>query len=189
MSFKGKATLTTFVTTGFLVFTTFSAYAQTTGTPSSNGNSAKVQAYCQKVTSNITQRISTANAGLAKRQDYATKRKANLQTRIQSLQSRGADVTKLQADNQQFGALLDKWITDFQTYISDLQATQSLTCGKAQGKFVAAVKAANAQMKIVRQDNGAIQDFYKNMFASDFQAARQSITGNKTNNSGGSTTK
>ena len=132
--------------------------------------------------------ITNSQSRLQKRQTEMTNRNANIQKRIQNLGSKGADVTKLQADAQQLVTLQNQWVSDYQKYISLLQATQTFTCGDSQGKFKAAVQAARDQLKVVRQDNQNIKTFNQQTLQPDFQTARQSVKGKKANPSGSTTT-
>ena len=128
--------------------------------------------------------ITNSQARLQKRQTEMTNRNANVQKRIQNLGSKGADTTKLSSDAGQLATLLNQWVSDYQKYITLLQATQSFTCGDSQGKFKAAAQAARDQLKVVRQDNQNIKTFSQQTLQPDFQAARQSVKGKKANPSG-----
>lgn len=163
-----------FVNTGLVL-----AQQSSPASVSSSSPNANLQQRCQTITAKISTMITNSQARLQKRQSSASTRTSNVQKRIQNLQSRGADITKLQSDVQQLTTLLNQWISDYQLYITKLQATQSFTCGDSQGKFKQAVQDARNQLKVVRQDGENLKSFTQGTLQPDFQTARQSVKGKK----------
>ncbi len=164
-----------------LLLVTLSAYfilVQSVSAQSVTPNTArktKTQVWCNKIVPNIQTQITNGSTTLAKRQQWVATRKQKLQDRINKLQSMGANVTQLTTDYQTFSGMMDKWIKDFQTVITDFQATQQYTCGDAQGKFVQALKTARQQMQIVKQDGQSMETFWKNTLRPDFLTAIQQV--------------
>ncbi len=128
---------------------------------------------CQKVTARINGAVTSAQARIQARQRFAAGRKSHVQDRIQKLQARGADVTKLQADFQQFSALFDTWLADYQKYITLLQAAQNFNCGTSKGQLKTALQQVQNQHAVVRKDREAIKTFYQNTLKPDFKTIRE----------------
>ncbi len=144
---------------------------QTTLTPTPTSTT---QQKCQIITARISAMITNANKRLQQRQSGASTRAAAIQKSIQNLQAKGVDVSKLQADLTQLTTLLNQSVTDFQLYITKLQATQNFTCGDAQGQFKQALIAARTQLQVVRQDNKTIMQFITGTLMKDLQVLRPS---------------
>lgn len=161
-----KIILSIFLVITLLFSVSASAVAQSV-TPTSK-RAERIQDRCGKVTTEIQTRITNAGNNLIKRQAWVSERKQKLQNRINKLKNEGADVTQLTTSFQTFSAMMDKWITDFQTAIADLKATQQFTCGDAHGKFVKALKTAREQFKIVEEDGDGIRLFWKKTLKHDF---------------------
>ncbi len=147
-------------------------------TPSSK-RMVKTQAACDKATERINQFLSESSPSLTKRQSYAANRKANIQKRIDNLAAKGADVSKLKTDFQQYIILLDKWVTDYNILITNFKLAQNFKCQESKTQFKDAVKTAQDQRKILREDREAIRKFYVNTLKPDFQAAIQALKNSK----------
>lgn len=158
---------------GWLTLGAFAAAAQTaSATP-------KTQAWCQKTVPKISSILSGSSSNLAKRQAWVATRKQKIQERINKFKQQGLDVSKVTADFQTFSGQLDKWLTDYQTFITNLQATQQFSCGQAKGQFAAAVKTARSQRQVVKQDRDTFRDFYNQTLWADFQTLRQQAKAKK----------
>lgn len=131
--------------------------------------------YCQRATKAISSILSGANSRLAKRQKYVNDRKSNIQSRINDLKSKGADVVRLQNDAQQFYGLLDQWYSDYQKYTYLIQQTQNYTCGVDDGRFNEAVQAARSQLEIINQDSIGFKSYYQNTLNNDFAVSRKTV--------------
>lgn len=168
---KTKLFIGSGVIVGFFVLASL-AFAQS---PSKADRMERSQNACEKVTAALNGRVTSANARISARESFATKMKDQVQKHIQQVQSKGADVTKLQSDATALTTLLDKWLVDYKTYVADLQAAQKLNCGTSQGQFKTALQTAKTAHKMVKQDRDAIKDFFKNTLKPDFKKARQSV--------------
>lgn len=153
-----------------------SVFAQAPNSSKAN----RVAADCQKVTAALNGRTTSAAARIAARNAYVARRKSQVQDRIQKLQARGADTTKLSADAMQYATLLDKWLADYKTYIVDLQSAQNINCDTARAQFKVALQTARNAHTVVNQDRTAVQNSF-NTLNSDFKSAVQSVKNMKGN--------
>lgn len=146
-------------------------------TPSSTNQatSNRIQVWCSKTVPRIAVLLTNSTNSLPKRQQFVATRKQNLQNRINKLQQRGANVTQLTADFNIYSGMMDKWVADFQIYISDLQAVQQYDCGTSKGAFANAIKIANTAHKQIGVDLRAFRSYYKNTLMVDFKTARQTV--------------
>src|SRR5689334_20079126 len=94
----------------FSVIITLLFAAPTVLAQSSSPKGAKNSARCEKITTSIQTRITNGQTQITNRTDFATKRKTEVADRIQKLQQKGADVTKLQSDQTQLSTLFDTWV-------------------------------------------------------------------------------
>lgn len=142
---------------------------------SASSSAGKTQRWCQRIVPRINGLVNNSSIILANRQNWVTRRKTNLQNRINKYSSKGLDVTKLTADFKTYSGMLDQWISDYQTLIADLKASQQFTCGNSDGQFASAVKTANTQQKTVKADRRAFQSFFTSTLKLDFQTLAQQL--------------
>lgn len=156
-----------------ILLATSLAFAQS---PSNGSKRAeRVEDRCEKVTAALNGRVTSAQARISARETFVANRKTQLNNLISRLQSKGADVSKLQSDATQFASLLDKWLSDYKVYVADLQAAQAIPCGTSQGQFKAALQTARTAHQTVLADRKALQDFVKNTLRVDIKAARATV--------------
>lgn len=100
----------------------------------------------------------------------------NLQTRLDAfdlkIKAKGYDTTMLEADI----AVLKQKVTDFKTLVADantqLQQTQTYTCGQSQGQFVKSLALARQKIRLTHQKALEIRTFYRDVIRVDLVALK-----------------
>jgi DNA repair exonuclease SbcCD ATPase subunit len=107
-------------------------------------------------------------------QEYQNAKK-KLEEVITRLKTAGANVTKLEADLVELDKLIKKAADDYTAYIAALKDTKNYACGKSEGAYANALKAAQEKLKTARLSLLAIRNYYQSTIRPDIQAAKSSL--------------
>lgn len=97
---------------------------------------------------------------------------AKLKEISQKLKDRGCDTSKLEADYQNLGTQLQAWTTDYNTFINLLNEAKTLACGESEGAYKDKVRQAREQLKVVREREMGIINFYNETIKPDVEALK-----------------
>jgi DNA repair exonuclease SbcCD ATPase subunit len=101
--------------------------------------------------------------------------KKKLEEVIARLKTAGANVTKLEADLVQLNTLIQKASDDYAAYITALKDTKNYACGKSEGAYANALKAAQEKLKTARLSLLEVRNYYQSTIRPDIQAAKASL--------------
>lgn len=107
-------------------------------------------------------------------QDYQNTKK-KLEEVIARLKTNGANVTKLEADLVELDKLIKKAADDYTTYITALKDTKNYACGRSEGAYANALKAAQEKLQTARLSLLAVRTYYQSTIRPDIQAAKTSL--------------
>jgi len=142
-----------------------------------NQNKVKNVANCTAVEGNVTKRMTSFENGRAKKFEQYERMQTKVAALIVRLETDGYDVTQIQIDKVTLDQKIEKFETDYTTYLSQLGETKTYTCGKTEGEFKAKLGIARDQLAIVRADANAIRTFWTATLKPEILAASiQTIT-------------
>jgi hypothetical protein len=98
-----------------------------------------------------------------------------LQNLTARIESRGYNVSTLQADQVILDTKIAKFQEDYSVFIDKLENTRNFTCGHSEGQFQSALNESKAQLKIVKADAEDIQQFFKTTIKQDVQTIQNQI--------------
>jgi hypothetical protein len=158
------------------------AMATASGVTVTAAQQAAVSQRCQRITSNIANRIT-----------IATQRQQRLATDHQTIETHwgnvvtragvaGVSATGLQADLTTYTADAATAASDSQAYLGDLSATQNSTCGQSKGAFAAAVTTARTAFATWRTEETTLHNLRVSTNNGDLKTVLQQLGSKKTTN-------
>ncbi len=139
-----------------------------------------VENRCQRVTTRVDNVNNRLTGSENIRQNRHQKVIDRLNTIIAKVEAAGLDVSKLKSDLTELTAKRDTWQAEYTELLEKLAATKQFACGNSEGQFVAAVKAARDQRKVMHQANLDFWSYVRNTVKPDIKAIRSQL---KSNNS------
>jgi hypothetical protein len=133
---------------------------------------AKAVDKCETIVTNVNKRITNFENNKVRHINQYKSTQAKITALVDKLEAKGYDVTQLRTDLVTYNQNVAKFGTDYATYIADLQATSSYTCGKSAGEFRAKLAISRAELKVVHDDAVAIRTFWATTVKPNIEALR-----------------
>ena len=144
-----------------------SAGAVSTSTPVAGSVTA-----CQAKETALTTKITNFETVKTKHITAYTNIKTRLTTVALMLDALNIDSTKIKADTTALDTKITQLTTDYTTYNTQLQQTQTYTCGKSNGEFRTSLTQSRADLLVVRTDITGIQTYINSTIKTDLQSLK-----------------
>jgi hypothetical protein len=122
---------------------------------------------CEKVMTAVDASIAKFNDTKDKHISLYNNMKDKLAKIEAKLKEGGKDTTKLVADQKALDEKITKLASDYSTYITKLESSKDLACGKSDVPFKIALKDTKQLLEGVRKDAMDIRDYYKTTIYAD----------------------
>lgn len=130
---------------------------------------------CKLIEANVETKTSRFDSNKAMHQEQYTQMKERLNNLVTQLKAKGLDTTKLETDVATLNTKTDKFVTDYEAYITKLKDTKAYACGHSDGEFRSALQLARTAILPVRQDVIDIRSFYQTTIRPDLIALRTQL--------------
>jgi len=157
-------------------------FAQSTTTQAERAALAvsKVLDKCQTVEARINNKVTGFKQNKVQHIDSYNKTKARISALLTKLEGEGYDVDAVRADVVTYDSMIQKFATDYASFINVLGQTQQFTCGKSAGEFKAQLAAARTQLKAIHDDNVALRTYWASTLKPEILAIKSQVKASAT---------
>ena len=134
---------------------------------------------CKNIENKIANRINRYENNRQMLRTVYTNMKARLTRLVERLKAAGADTTKLEADLAILTTKTEKRKTDYATFMTTLQDSQTFACGKSEGEFKGKIEEARKVPEIIKADREDIKNFFETVIKADLKAIRETLAAQK----------
>jgi len=156
-----KVMLSIFVSSMILLtlLTFASADVNDSSNMSSNGSYVEhnYSIICTHINQSVTARINAFENGNVERIKAFNSMESSVQAMINNASARGVDVTNLTLQYNDLKSKIDKFNSDYATFISKLEGLSNYTCGSSEGQFRSALNDAKLSLPLLSEDAKAIR--------------------------------
>jgi len=130
---------------------------------------------CDNLESRIDIRITRYENNAARHKAVHQRVRDKVKAIIDKLDAKGIDTTKLKSDLKELDIKIQKFATDYSSYIEALKATKNYACGESEGQFVKALSDANKYLSTLQRDSLDIRSYYQKTIRADIAAIRDQL--------------
>jgi len=146
-----------------------------------NNRDQKIDERCKRIESKIEERKNRFEEGKTRRINAYDNMLVRIEKLAEKLKAKGYDVSKLETDIKILETKIEKFKTDYATFIASLGQTREFACGKSDGEFKGKLGEARKNLPTLRADVKDIHDFFRTTIKADFKAIRdQKVETDKT---------
>jgi len=130
------------------------------------------EAKCERIRNRIQNRVEIFENAKKRRVVAYTNMQERIYKFTANANQNGYNTTLIEDDLQELDVLIQKFKTNYKTYITEFQGINNNDCGYSEGEFRGEVLNAKAQLQIVYQDAKEIREFYNTTIKTDLMALR-----------------
>jgi hypothetical protein len=131
---------------------------------------------CSTIEANVDKRLTNFESQKATHIAQYEKARVRIAALVTKLEGEGVDVSQLKVDLVTMNDDIQKFGTDYATYIADLTDTKAYVCGHSEGEFRAKLAIARAQLKVVHDDSVAVHTYWAQTIKPEFEVLKQDTT-------------
>lgn len=152
-------------------------------TQASGTRAGAVIARCQIIESKIQIKAVNFDNNKMRHLEIYNQVKTKVSAIVEVLKNSGGNVDSLNSHLNTFDQKIQKFSSDYATYIQALKNTQVYACGKSEGEFMTGWRQAKTSLAQVHKDAVELRTFYATVLKPEINKVRAQIRANREANS------